>query len=81
MTPIVTQPIPTPTYLGDALKMECDEWLQLNNIHLRERWRYLLDSCVTLDFDVPDEFDYAGFCLTQHDTECARRRYEDGGSE
>lgn len=78
VTPIASRPIPAPKFLGDALEMERMEWLELNSIHVRERWRNLLDSCLVLDLEAPDESEYGEYALTVYETELARRRYERG---
>lgn len=72
---LIARPIPAPTYLGNALQMEPDEWVSVNAIHLRSRWRDLLDSCVLLRLDFPDEADYVDYCHAQLDTECARLKH------
>lgn len=72
---IIPTPIPAPTYLGNALQMEPEEWLELNAIHLRSRWRNLLDSCLMLRLEFPDEADYSCYCRAQLDTECARLKH------
>lgn len=72
---LVYSPIPVPTYLGNALQMEPEEWLSVNAIHLRERWRELLDSCLLLRLDFPDETDYIDYCRAQLDTECTRLKH------
>lgn len=77
MNPVATRPMPTPAFLGNAGSMESAEWLEVNAIHLRERWRYLLDSCVALGMEPPDENDYAGFCASHYDTERSRRLYRE----
>lgn len=75
MTLITVYPIQTPTYLGNASQLEQAEWLELNAIHLRSRWRYLLDSCIALGMELPAESDYRDYCITQYDTECTRQQY------
>jgi hypothetical protein len=55
--------------------MTAEEWLQENEVHLRERWRNLLDSCVALHMDVPAETDYLPFCLDHYETQCGLETY------
>ena len=71
---ITAQTLP-PKFLGDASAMDPDDWLLLNAIHVRERWRALIDNCAWLDLEPPAETDYPLYAETQYDTERIRRMY------
>ena len=71
----IATPIASPKFLGDALEMTAEEWLDTNSCHLRERFRNLLDSCVKLGLDMPHETDYLPFCLDHYETQCGLQKW------
>lgn len=63
---MIVAPIEFPCrYIGDASRMHEVDWLTLNAVHLRQRWRDLCDLAVEHGDPVPLEEDYWNFCLSQ----------------
>jgi hypothetical protein len=62
-------------FLGDALEMSAEDWIQTNACFLREAWRSLLDDAASLGLDGPSECDYLEWTLNQYDTQCGIDTY------
>lgn len=73
--PVLPQPMAPATFLGDARQMQIGEWIAINSIHLRERWRHILDSCIVLQMEMPEEADYVEWCLIHFEQEQRRQDY------
>lgn len=65
---MIVAPIEFPCrYIGDASRMHEVDWLQMNAILLRSRWRDLMDMAIESGEPVGDENDYWMFCASQFD--------------